>query len=129
MKISSVWRRLLSPRRSTAAVSRRRSASPQRMQQPARRPILERLEDRLAPATLTYTQATGLLQFAGLTTADDVTVRAAGASLFISGGSFSTVTYNYINAHDGSVNLDGSIINYTSLEPITNTGNTATAIF
>ena len=78
MKISSVWRRLLSARRSSTGVGRRRSASPQRMQHHARRPVLERLEERLAPATVTYTKLIDLLQFSGLPTADDVTVRAPG---------------------------------------------------
>src|SRR5262249_22209243 len=60
--------------------------------------------------------------------------------LIINGGTFSTVTYTYnpatldggpftANGHNGSVNLGGSIINYTGLEPLTNLGNSVNTIF
>ncbi|QDT89942.1 hypothetical protein [Gimesia algae] len=49
--------------------------------------------------------------------------------LLISHGSHTDTIYNYENAHDGSVSLDGSSINYVGLEPITNTGTTTNAVF
>lgn len=43
----------------------------------------------------------------------------AGDTLALVGGeTFETATYNYLNAHDGSVDHDGSLVNYTGLEPI-----------
>ncbi len=42
-----------------------------------------------------------------------------GDTLKLTGGKFKDVTYNFDNLHDGSINLDGLMINYTDLEPIT----------
>ncbi|BAQ65371.1 Calx-beta domain-containing protein [Geminocystis sp. NIES-3709] len=42
-------------------------------------------------------------------------------SLVLKGGTFTTTTYTYINENDGGVSLDGKVINYTGLEPITAT--------
>jgi hypothetical protein len=39
-------------------------------------------------------------------------------SLTIAGGDFSTITKTFTNANSGSVNLDGSVITYTGLEPV-----------
>ncbi|MFM9903006.1 MAG: choice-of-anchor Q domain-containing protein [Pyrinomonadaceae bacterium] len=56
-----------------------------------------------------------------------------GDKLNIVGGSQGQVTYNYTNAHDGSVVMTGGTvtgtINYTGLEPISNTGTAADVIF
>ena len=41
-----------------------------------------------------------------------------GDSLAINGGTFTTVDYTSTDAHDGNVNLDGTIITYTGLSPI-----------
>ena len=51
-------------------------------------------------------------------------------AMTITGGAQGDVTYNYTNAHDGSVvmSLFGTV-NYTGLEPIANTGTAANAIF
>ncbi|MBX3293625.1 MAG: hypothetical protein KF881_12135, partial [Acidobacteria bacterium] len=55
---------------------------------------------------------------------------APGDRLNIVGGDQGTVTYNYINASDGSVVMSNfGAINYTGLEPISNTGTAADAIF
>ncbi len=43
----------------------------------------------------------------------------SGDSMNLAGGSFFETTYNFDNANDGSVVLDGQTINYTGLEPIT----------
>ena len=44
-------------------------------------------------------------------------------------GAFSTVTYNSINSGTGSVNFDGSIVNYTGLEPIVDNTTADNRIF
>ena len=49
--------------------------------------------------------------------------------LTITGGSQGTVTYNYTNATDGSVVTNLGTVNYTGLEPITNTGTATDVIF
>jgi len=44
---------------------------------------------------------------------------AVGDELIIQGGgAFTTATYNYTNANDGNIDLDGWVIAYTGLEPI-----------
>ncbi|HUJ12239.1 MAG TPA: autotransporter-associated beta strand repeat-containing protein [Thermoanaerobaculia bacterium] len=58
---------------------------------------------------------------------DQVTAR--GDVLEIVGGNFKKVVYDYTNAHDGSVTLDGSVIRYTGLEPLSNSGTAADAVF
>jgi Ca2+-binding RTX toxin-like protein len=42
----------------------------------------------------------------------------SGDSLELTGGAAATVTHTFANAHDGSVDLDGAVIEYTGLEPI-----------
>jgi len=44
---------------------------------------------------------------------------ADGDVLVLTGGSFTTTTYNFLNEHNGSINLDGQMVNYTNLEPVT----------
>jgi hypothetical protein len=53
----------------------------------------------------------------------------AGDNLVLAGGVWTTNTYNYTNANDGSVNLDGSVIQYTGLAPISNSGIVTDIIF
>jgi uncharacterized repeat protein (TIGR01451 family) len=54
-------------------------------------------------------------------------------SLKIAGGTFTTTTYDYTNAHNGDVKLatagPTATINYQNLAPITNTGTAANIIF
>jgi filamentous hemagglutinin family protein len=56
-----------------------------------------------------------------------------GDSLTILGGAFTTVTYTFTGAgadgKNGSVNSDGTVITFTGLEPIANTGTAANIIF
>lgn len=52
-----------------------------------------------------------------------------GDSIVLNGGTWTTNTYNYTNANDGNVDLDGSMIYYTGLEPLANTGTVADIIF
>ena len=55
---------------------------------------------------------------------------APGDQLIITGGNQGTVTYNYINAHDGSVDMSNfGKVTYTGLEPISNTGTASDIIF
>jgi autotransporter-associated beta strand protein len=55
---------------------------------------------------------------------------APGDQLVITGGNQGTVTYNYINAHDGSVDMSNfGKVTYTGLEPISNTGTATDIIF
>ena len=44
-----------------------------------------------------------------------------GDSLILAGGSFDDVAFNFTDASGGSVDLDGSVITYTGLEPIIST--------
>jgi hypothetical protein len=53
-----------------------------------------------------------------------------GDKLIVTGGSQGDVTYNYTNAHDGSVVMSNfGTVNYTGLEPISNTGAQANITF
>ena len=56
-----------------------------------------------------------------------------GDALFLENGTFNTVTYRYDNATDGAVTLDDgtamSVITYTGLEPISNSGTAQDALF
>jgi uncharacterized repeat protein (TIGR01451 family) len=53
-----------------------------------------------------------------------------GDKLVIVGGAQGTVTYNYTNASDGSVMMSNfGTVNYTGLEPITNSGTATDVIF
>ena len=55
---------------------------------------------------------------------------APGDQLIITGGNQGTVTYNYTNAHDGSVDMSNfGKVTYTGLEPISNTGTATDIIF
>ncbi len=47
-----------------------------------------------------------------------------GDSLEVQGGDFTTVTKNFTNTNDGSVDLDGSVIRYEDLEPVLINANT-----
>ncbi|MDF1811624.1 MAG: PEP_CTERM-anchored TLD domain-containing protein [Verrucomicrobiales bacterium] len=44
-----------------------------------------------------------------------------GDQLVLTGGTFTDATFNFDNANDGNINLDGLLVNYTGLEPITST--------
>lgn len=53
-----------------------------------------------------------------------------GDALTILGGSQGKVTYNYTNSNDGSVEMENfGAVNYTGLEPITNTGSATDITF
>jgi hypothetical protein len=53
-----------------------------------------------------------------------------GDKLTITGGSQGTVTYNYVNANDGSIVMSNfGTIDYTGLEPITNSGTASDMVF
>ncbi|MBI1918453.1 MAG: DUF4394 domain-containing protein, partial [Planctomycetes bacterium] len=144
------------------------------------RPVVERLEDRLAPAVgvqpndirIDLNEATGNIEVyvnGSLVSADmpsSLTVNGSsdsdaflvdftgggnpiptggltvnglgqtsipGDSLTIQGGNFGTVTYTFTpdgpDGHNGNVNLGGSVVNFTGLEPITNTGDSTISIF
>jgi hypothetical protein len=56
-------------------------------------------------------------------------VSRAGNLLFLRGGSFHRVVYDYVNAHDGSVEADGARIRYTGLQPVVNSGTAADVVF
>ncbi|MGV3609298.1 MAG: beta strand repeat-containing protein, partial [Planctomycetaceae bacterium] len=48
---------------------------------------------------------------------------------FIGGGSFANITHNFSNANDGSVNIDGTVVAYTGLDPVIDNLNAATRSF
>ncbi|MCM2374920.1 FG-GAP-like repeat-containing protein [Aporhodopirellula aestuarii] len=50
-------------------------------------------------------------------------------SLTIFGGSASMVTHTFLNPNDGSVDIDGSVVNYVGLEPITDDMNANDRVF
>ena len=66
----------------------------------------------------------GLLTFNG----GDPT-SGTGDMLVLTGGSFGTVTYNFENASDGTIELDGSTITFTGLEPITDNLSAVNRVF
>ncbi|WP_083904823.1 dockerin type I domain-containing protein [Rhodopirellula sp. SWK7] len=41
-----------------------------------------------------------------------------GDSVVVTGGSVNTITHTFLNESDGSIDIDGSLISYTGLEPI-----------
>ena len=53
----------------------------------------------------------------------------ADAVRFQGGGTFNTVTYHSINSGSGSVDFDGSVVNYTGLEPIFDNTNADSRVF
>jgi len=52
-----------------------------------------------------------------------------GDSIQLISGSHTTVTYSFINNNDGSIDIDGSVISYTGLEPIIDNTDAANRIF
>ncbi|MCO6459575.1 MAG: VCBS repeat-containing protein, partial [Pirellulaceae bacterium] len=52
-----------------------------------------------------------------------------GDSLTLTGGSATTITHTLVNASDGSVNIDGSTIMYTGLEPVTDNMSAVNRVF
>ncbi|MFM7039784.1 MAG: beta strand repeat-containing protein, partial [Planctomycetaceae bacterium] len=76
--------------------------------------------------TLTVTLATGIA-FTGVITFNGGT---GGDDAIVVVGTQSTTTYGYTNPNDGSIVLSGfGTINYTGLDPITNSGTAANAVF
>jgi hypothetical protein len=53
----------------------------------------------------------------------------AGDAIVLTGGSHTTVTYGFYNNNDGYINIDGSVINYTGLEPITDNSDAVNRVF
>jgi len=55
---------------------------------------------------------------------------APGDALIVLGGTHGTINVTYTNATDGTVDLDGAIVNYTGLEPVLlNVGTVADIVF
>ena len=53
-----------------------------------------------------------------------------GDTLIVNDGTFTTINSSFTNAHDGNIDLDGSVITYTGLEPVLlNVGTVANTIF
>ncbi|MCO6458613.1 MAG: choice-of-anchor D domain-containing protein, partial [Pirellulaceae bacterium] len=52
-----------------------------------------------------------------------------GDELALTGGSATTITHTLANASDGSVNIDGSTIMYTGLEPVTDNMSAVNRVF
>ncbi len=65
----------------------------------------------------------------GITFAGGDPTSGMGDQLVITGGSATTVTYNFTNASDGSVSVDGSTIGYTGLEPVIDNMAAANRVF
>ncbi|MBC7853148.1 MAG: hypothetical protein IAF94_06910, partial [Pirellulaceae bacterium] len=60
----------------------------------------------------------------------DPTSGPPGDALVISGpGAFGNVTHSFTNAADGSVNIDGYVVSYTGLEPVTDVLTATTRTF
>jgi len=53
----------------------------------------------------------------------------SGDSILLTGGSHTTVTYGFLNNNDGSIDIDGDVINYTGLEPITDNSDAVNRVF
>ncbi len=54
---------------------------------------------------------------------------SAGDAITLTGGSHTTVTYGFVNNNDGSIDIDGSLITYTGLEPITDNSGAVNRVF
>src|SRR5581483_11298883 len=52
-----------------------------------------------------------------------------GDTLVLGGGTFTVIRHTYVNAGTGSVNLDGSVLQYTGLEPVTDNNSATNRIF
>lgn len=52
-----------------------------------------------------------------------------GDGIVISGGTAENIDYASINEHDGSISIDGLVVNYTGLEPITDNANATNRSF
>ncbi|HPM80845.1 MAG TPA: hypothetical protein PLF81_09100, partial [Candidatus Anammoximicrobium sp.] len=84
-----------------------------------------------------------VIDYTGVAGLEDVSVAFAGggaltnSGLYLSGGTFGRVEYAYLNAHDGLIgNFDDaagttlrSLVFYTGLAPITNTGTVTDVVF
>ena len=81
--------------------------------------------------TLTLDLANGdFIPAGGLAYAGGSQVSTPGDRLVIKGGLQGLVTYNYTNAHDGSVVMSNfGTVSYTGLEPITNSGGATDIVF
>lgn len=81
--------------------------------------------------TLTIDLSGGdLIPAGGITYSGGNPTTGPGDKLTITGGSQGTVTYNYTNAHDGSIVMSNfGTVNYTGLEPIINSGSATDVIF
>jgi hypothetical protein len=79
--------------------------------------------------TLDFTGG-NFLPGSGLSYAGGAQTSTPGDRLAIVGGTQGTVTYNYTNAHDGSVVMSAyGTVNYTGLEPLSNSGSATDVIF
>ncbi len=81
--------------------------------------------------TLTVDLDTGdVIPAGGIFFHGELPTTGAGDLLVIQGGEQGVVTYNYLNASDGDIELSNfGKITYTGLEPITNTGSATDVIF
>lgn len=53
----------------------------------------------------------------------------SGDSITVGGGSVTTITHTFTNANDGFINLDGRVVTYTGLEPITDSMSAVNRVF
>ncbi len=52
-----------------------------------------------------------------------------GDTLTLKNGTVSTITYGFLNNSDGSISIDGKVVNYTGLEPILDNLNATNRVF
>ncbi len=78
---------------------------------------------------LTLSFANGNPITGGGVTYDGGSNGATGDDLRLQGGTFGTVTYTATGSGSGTVSLDGSLITYTGLEPITDNTSASNRIF
>ncbi|OWK44982.1 Flagellar hook-length control protein FliK [Fimbriiglobus ruber] len=87
------------------------------------------------PATITGSNSNDVLTVdfsGGNPLAGGVTFNAGASNngtIDITGETATTETYSFTNAHSGSVNIDGSTINYSGLAPIVDNGSASNRIF